>query len=195
MSIGYKWVSISGARIPVVWAFYRDAAQPNVRMVRQSFGTWLCGPHPPVRAAWTRVTVDATRDAFTRTITTRWSTLLRGCLTRDVKSAGNARPRCPGHGAFIDHPLFLTRRNGGRVPDLNGERPIVEGRLAGIFVEVKNVRLMRIDQLNRADPHRPRAARRQLRRVYRRDAEASCWAKQQADASRMYRNFISLWCH
>src|ERR1700722_12058958 len=96
------------------------------------------------------------------------------CLTQEMKGSGSARPWCPGHATFVDDALFLTRRDGGRVPDLNGERAIGDGRLAGIFVEAKNVRLMRIHKLNGTDSYRPRPARRQFRRVHWRYAEVCC---------------------
>ena len=77
------------------------------------------------------------------------------CLTQDLKGARNARLRRPGNGTLIDHPLCLTGWNGGRIPDLKSKRSIVDRCFAGSFVEVNNIRLMRIHQLNRADSYRP----------------------------------------
>src|SRR5215471_20424176 len=92
-------------------------------------------------------------------------------LTHNVKGSGNAWPWGAGHGTFINDALFLSLRNSGRVPDLNGERPIVNRRPSGIFVEVENIRLTRIDKLKGADSDGPAAARSQFRRIHWRNAE------------------------
>ena len=77
-----------------------------------------------------------------------------------------------GHGALICHALFPARRNDRGIPDLDGQRAVVERRLAGILVVVKDVHLAGIDEFERTHTDRPPAAGSQLRRIASgRDAE------------------------
>ena len=82
--------------------------------------------------------------------------------------------------------------------DLDRERPIVQRRLSGVFVEPKNIRLTRIDQINGATPtvHRLREASSGASAAWNAEVRCRVLLGEGAGAcrNRMPRSFISPFC-
>jgi hypothetical protein len=76
-----------------------------------------------------------------------------------------------GHGAFVVDALFFTGRNDGGIPDLDGQRPVVERGFTGVLIEMEDIGLAGVDEVKGADTHGIAAAGSEFRRVDRRHAE------------------------